>query len=99
MPAFKKGMELEKQEINAIVNNPEEPTFKNTLIALEKSGELLSKVSAVFWHMNSIDTTDGIQKIAKEVTPLLSKHNNFIALMTDYFNGLKLYIRRKTNSV
>ncbi len=95
MPAFKKGMKLEKQEINAIVNNPEEPTFKNTLIALEKTGELLSKVSAVFWHMNSIDTTDGIQKIAKEVTPLLSKHENFIALNDGLFQRIKALYQKK----
>lgn len=95
MPAFIKGMEVEKTEIDDIVNNPEEPTFKNTLIALEKTGDLLSKVSVVFWYLNGIDSTDGIQKIAEEVTPLLSKHENYIALNDGLFQRIKALYQKK----
>jgi peptidyl-dipeptidase Dcp len=89
MPAFKRGMETEIREIDAIVNNTEAPTFENTLVAMEKTGELLNKVSRVFFHLNGADTSDTRQAIANDVTPLLSKHNNSISLNEKLFQRVK----------
>ena len=89
MPAFKKGMETEIKEIDAIANNTEAPTFENTLVAMEKTGELLNKVSRVFFHLNGADTSDTRKAIAKDVTPLLSKHRNSINLNEKLFQRVK----------
>jgi peptidyl-dipeptidase Dcp len=72
MPAFEKGMQLQLEEIDAIVNNPDAPTFENTIAAADFSGELLTRVSSVFYNLNSAVTNEEIQAIAKEVAPLLS---------------------------
>lgn len=89
MPALKKGMETEIKEIDAIANNTEAPTFENTLVAMEKTGELLNKVSRVFFHLNGADTSDTRRAIANEVTPLLSKHSNSISLNEKLFQRVK----------
>jgi peptidyl-dipeptidase Dcp len=89
MPAFKKGMETEIKEIDAIANNTEAPTFENTLVAMEKTGEMLNKVSRVFFHLNGADTSDTRKAIAKDVTPLLSKHRNSINLNEKLFQRVK----------
>ena len=89
MPALKKGMETEIKEIDAIANNTEAPTFENTLVAMEKTGELLKKVSRVFFHLNGADTSDTRRAIANEVTPLLSKHSNSISLNEKLFQRVK----------
>ena len=89
MPAFKKGMEIEIKEIDAIVNNTEAPTFENTLVAMEKTGELLNKVSRVFFHLSGADTNDTREAIANDVTPLLSKHSNSISLNEKLFQRVK----------
>jgi len=89
LPAFKKGMEIEIKEIDAIVNNTEAPTFENTLVAMEKTGELLNKVSRIFFHLNDADTSDTRKAIANDVTPLLSKHRNSISLNEKLFLRVK----------
>lgn len=89
IPAFKKGMETEIKEIDAIANNTEAPTFENTLVAMEKTGEMLNKVSRVFFHLNGADTSDTRKAIAKDVTPLLSKHRNSINLNEKLFQRVK----------
>ena len=89
IPAFKKGMETEIKEIDAIANNTEAPTFENTLVAMEKTGELLNKVSRVFFHLNGADTSDTRRAIANDVTPLLSKHRNSINLNEKLFQRVK----------
>ncbi len=89
MPAFKKGMEIEIKEIDAIANNTEAPTFENTLVAMEKTGELLNKVSGVFFHLNGSDTNDTRKAIANDVTPLLSQHSNSISLNEKLFQRVK----------
>ena len=71
MPAYLKGFEEERNEIKAIINNPDEPTFENTIKALEYSGQLLTNVSRVFGALNSANTNDTFQKINKELSPLL----------------------------
>lgn len=90
LPAFKKGMEMELKEVDAIANNPKAPTFKNTIIAYEKTGELLSKVSRAFFGVRGADTNEARQQIAREVTPLLSKHNSKISLNEKLFKRIKV---------
>jgi peptidyl-dipeptidase Dcp len=97
MPAFLEAMEAEKAEVEAIVNNEEEPTFKNTIEALEKSGELLDRVSRVFGCLNSANTNDDLQDISKEIAPLRARHNDDINLNKKLFARIKqIYEKRES---
>ncbi len=89
MPAFEEGMARHREEINAIVNNPEPATFQNTIEALELGGEMLRRVSNVFFNMNSANTSDEMQEIAKEVAPKLSKHRDDIIFNDKLFQRVK----------
>ena len=89
LPAFKSGIEKAKSEIVAIVNHSETPTFENTIEALDYSGEELDRISSIFFNLNSAETTDEIQKIAQEVSPLLSEFSNDITLNEDLFKRVK----------
>lgn len=88
-PAFMQGMEEEAKEVEAIANNPEAATFENTIVALDKSGKLLRKVSSVFYGQNSADTSDEMQEISRELSPLLSKHSDDISLNPKLFARVK----------
>ncbi|MBS3944330.1 MAG: M3 family metallopeptidase [Melioribacter sp.] len=89
LPAIEEGIRLEKAEIDAIINNPEKPTFENTIIPLEKSGEFLGRVNRVFGALNGANTTDEIQKIARVTIPMLAKHRDDIALNDKLFARIK----------
>ena len=89
-PAFEKGMEEQKKEIDAIVNNPEEPTFENTIVALDRSGELLTKVMYAFSGQSSVNTTDEIQALEQELYPALSAHSDDISLNPALFTRVKV---------
>jgi len=89
LPAIEKAIELAKKEIDEIVNNTEKATFENTIEALDFSGELLGRVSSIFFNLNSAETSDEIQKIAKEISPLLSEFSNDIGLNEDLFKKIK----------
>jgi len=89
LPVFKAGIDEQNKEIDAIVNNTEEPTFENTIVALEYSDGLLTKVSNVFFAMLSSMTNDEMQAISKEVSPMLSKHNDDIKLNPKLFARIK----------
>ena len=89
VPAFEKGMELELAEVDTIVNNTEEPTYANTIEALDASGELLDKVSTVFFGLNSANTSDEIQAINREMAPKLSAHSDKIRLNPELFERVK----------
>lgn len=95
MPAFLEAMEAEKAEVEAIANNEEEPTFKNTIEALEESGELLDRVSRVFSCLNGANTNDELQDISKEVAPLRAKHNDDIILNETLFARIKQIYEKK----
>ncbi len=97
MPAFKKGIEEQKMAIEAIVNSTEEPTFENTIVAMENNGEILGRVSMVFFNLNSAETTDEIQKLAQEITPLLSKHGDEVALNEKLFAKVKAVYDKKAD--
>lgn len=88
-PALREGIIQQQAEIDAIVNNSEEPTFQNTIEAMEYSGELLGKVSRVFGNLNSANTNEEIQAIAKEMAPELSAHSDNISLNEKLFARVK----------
>lgn len=88
-PALQEGMKQQMAEIYAIVNNPEAPSFKNTIVALEKSGELLNRVQNVFGNLLSAETTDELQAVAEKMMPLLSEHENNITLNKKLFDRVK----------
>ncbi|WP_411896028.1 M3 family metallopeptidase [Winogradskyella sp. A2] len=89
LPAFKTAIKKAKKEIDAIVNNNDKPTFQNTIEALDYSGEELDRISSVFFNLNSAETNDAIQKIAQEVSPLLSEFSNDITLNEYLFKRVK----------
>ena len=97
MPAFEKAIAENKAEIEAIVNNPEAPTFANTIEALDRSGELLDKVVGVFFNVLEADGNDEMNKIAEEVTSLLSELSDGIILNDALFQRVKaVYEQRET---
>ncbi|OFX21110.1 MAG: peptidase M3 [Bacteroidetes bacterium GWA2_31_9b] len=89
VPAYVEAIKQNSDEIAAIVNNTEAPTFENTIEALEYSGKLLSKINATFNNLNQSLTSDEMQKIAQEVAPMLSSHYDNIALNADLFRRVK----------
>ncbi len=95
LPAFKEGMDQQNMEIEAIVNNPEAPTFENTIEAVESTGSLLRKVGSVFYVLNGSMTNDNMQKIAREVAPLSSKHRDNIWLNEKLFQRVKAVYEQK----
>ena len=95
LPAFKEGMEQQNMEIEVIINNPEAPTFENTIEAMEGTGSLLRKVGSVFGVLNGSMTNENMQKIAKEVAPLRSKHRDNIRLNDKLFQRIKAVYEQK----
>ena len=88
-PAFLKGMEEHKKEIDAIVNNKAKPNFENTIAALDQSGRLFSNVRIVFSGQNSANTSDEMQDLNKEMSPIMSKHSDDINLNKGLFEKVK----------
>ncbi len=96
MQAFEDGMKQQLAQVEAIATNKDMPTFENTIEAYEKSGELLDKVSNVFFNLSSAHTNDSLQAIAKEISPKLSAHSDNIFLNGQFFNKVKaLYDQRE----
>lgn len=87
--AFLKGMDAQAKEVNAIVNLKTTPDFENTIAALDQSGKLLTKVSAVFYGQNSANTSDEMQDLSRDLSPLLSKHEDDIKLNAKLFKRVK----------
>lgn len=96
-PAIEKGMEEHKKEIEAIVNNPEKPTFENTVVALDQAGDLLMKVMYAFGGQSSVNTTDEIQELEQEIYPLLSAHSDDISLNPALFARVKAVYDQKAS--
>jgi len=95
LPAFREGMKQQQENIEEIIRNPEQPTFENTIVVLDNSGRLLTKVSRVFYSLNSANTSDEMQEIAKEVSPLLSKHRDDISMNPELFARVNSIFNRK----
>ena len=95
-PAIHEGIRRQNAEIDAIIHNPEAPTFSNTILPYEKSGELLHNVNTVFGNLLSAETNDALQELAKEIMPLMSEHENNISLNENLFARIKtVYDRRE----
>ena len=84
-PAFLKGIEQQNGEIKAIVENPEEPSFENTIVALDNSGEILARVSGVFFALTEADTNDEMMALEAKIAPMLSEHSDNIFLNQDLY--------------
>lgn len=95
LPAFKELIQQSEAEINAIVNNPEAPTFENVIEALAYSGEQLDVVSNIFFNLNSAETSDEIQQIAQEVSPILTEYSSKISQNEALFNKIRKVYEEK----
>ncbi|UOE37398.1 M3 family metallopeptidase [Chryseobacterium oryzae] len=89
LPAFKELIHSSEEEINAIVNNPNEPDFENTIEALAFSGEQLDRASSIFFNLNSAETSDELQQIAQEVSPILTEYSSKISQNKALFQKIK----------
>lgn len=96
-PAFMRGMEEQNKEIAAIVDSKEKPTFENTIVAMDQSGKLLDKVNYVFSGQNSASTTDEMQALSREMSPLFSKHGDDISLNPKLFARIKEVYENQTS--
>jgi peptidyl-dipeptidase Dcp len=95
MPAIKDGISQQIHEIKAITINSAVPDFYNTILPFDNSGELLSKVSRVFNNLNGANTTPVLQKLAREITPLMTKHRDNISLNPELFRRIKTVYDKK----
>ena len=77
-PALMEGIKQHEAEVNAIINNPEAPTFENTIVALDYAGSMLDRVTTVFFNLNSAETSDEMQALAQKLSPILTEHSNNI---------------------
>lgn len=89
VPAFEQGMKEGRADIQKLLKNKEKPTFENTIVAFDRAGELLSKVSAVFFAQSSANTSDSLQKIEMDMSPVLSAYRDEIMLNPDLFAKVK----------
>lgn len=94
-PAFEQGMKEELEEIATIANNPDAPTFENTIVAMEKSGELLGRTSSVFYNLTSSNTNDQMQEIQTEMAPKLSQHSDAIMLNKKLFSRVETLYKKR----
>ncbi len=97
LPAFIQNIEKARLEIDNIINSTENPTFQNTIEALDFSGEQLDRLSSLFFNLNSAETSDEMQKIAQEVTPLITEFGNDIALNEELFKKVKAIYENRDN--
>ena len=95
MPAFVEGIRQHNAEIDSIVNNPAAPGFENTILAYDKSGKLLTRVSKVFNNLNEAETNKQMQAIARQLSPLTSKHNDDISLNEKLFARIKTVYEKR----
>ena len=95
LPAFKQGIAEAKAEIDAIVANQEEPTFENTIEAMEYAGQTLSKVASVFYALMEANTNDTMQQIAEQISPMLTEYSMYVSLNNDLFQRVKAVYEKK----
>ena len=96
-PAFQKGIDQQSNEIDQITNNAEEPTFENTIVALDNSGQILSRVSRVFSGVKGAENNDTLQAIAEEISPILSEHSDNIYLNDKLFERINTLHKDSAN--
>ena len=95
-PAFEAAIDAARAEIDYITTNPEKPTFENTIEALDFSGQTLDRLSSIFFNLNSAETSDEMQRIAQEVSPLLTAFSNDISLNENLFQRVKAVYNQKS---
>ncbi len=95
MPAFLEGIRQHNAEIDSIVGNPAPPDFNNTILAFDKSGKLLTRVSKVFFNLNEAETNKEMQAIARKLSPVISKHNDDISLNEKLFARIKAVYEKR----
>lgn len=98
LPAFIEGIRQQAEEIAAITENPEAPDFENTILAYDKSGKLLNRVSYVFYNLNGAHTNDQMQEIARKISPLMSKHQDDISMNPELFSRIKKVYEKRHES-
>lgn len=94
-PAFLKGIEEQNQHIQAIIDNPEKPSFDNTIAALDSSDPILDRVSPIFFNMTEAETTDSLTQLSIKIAPLLSEHQDNISLNGDLFKRVNAVYQQK----
>ena len=90
IPAVEAGIAQQQAEIEAIIANQEAPTFENVVVAYEKSGSILARVTGVLFNVSETDATESLQKIVEQVLPILSEHSNDIFMNPDFFAKVKV---------
>jgi len=95
LPAFEEGVNKHAEEVEKIASSPQEPTFENTLVALDKSGPLLERVSNVFFGLNSANTSEEMQAIAKKAAPMLSEHRDDILMNKKLFERIESIYQKR----
>ena len=95
LPAFEQGIAEAKAEIDAIVANQEEPTFENTIEAMEYAGQTLNKVASVFYALMEANTNDTMQQIAEQISPMLTEYSMYVSLNNDLFQRVKAVYEKK----
>lgn len=94
-PAFLKGIEEQNQNIKAIVENQEAPTFENTIVAFDNSSPILNRVSLIFYNMTDAETTDSLTALSIKLAPVLSEHGDNILLNADLFKRINVVYQQK----
>ena len=89
LPAMKEAMAEGRQEVDVIVNNAAKPSFDNTIVALERAGDRLSRITPILFHLNGAETTPDLQKVVREASPLLTEYGNDIQLNEKLFARVK----------
>ncbi len=95
MPAFMKGIAQHNAEIDSIIQNQASPDFENTILALDKSGKLLTRVSKVFYNLNEAETNKQLQSLARQLSPIMSKHQDDISLNEMLFSKIKAVYEKR----
>ena len=95
LPAFQEGLKQDSLEVAAIINNSAPPTFENSVVALTETGEMLSRVSAVFYNLLSARTSDTLEALAQQIAPLITKHGDDILMNVQLFERIKTVYEQK----
>ena len=95
LPAFEQGIAEAKAEIDAIVANPEEPTFENTIEAMEYAGQTLNKVASIFYAVMEAHTNETMQDLAEKISPMLTEYSMYVSLNNDLFQRVKAVYEKK----
>ena len=95
LPAFEQAIAEAKADIDAIVANQEEPTFENTIEAMEFAGESLTKVAGIFYNVMEANTNETLQKIAEKISPMLTEYSMYVSLNNDLFQRVKAVYEKK----